>query len=35
MAHVAGWKVVADVRRDTYAHLQRLSLRFYEDKQIG
>jgi len=28
MAHVAGWSVVAD-------HLQRLSLRFYEDKQTG
>jgi ATP-binding cassette, subfamily B, bacterial len=35
MAHVAGWHVVADVRRDIYNHLQRLSLRFYEDKQTG
>jgi ATP-binding cassette subfamily B protein len=35
MAHVAGWSVVADVRADTYRHLQRLSLRFYEDKQTG
>ncbi|HEY71324.1 MAG TPA: ABC transporter ATP-binding protein, partial [Anaerolineae bacterium] len=35
MAHVAGWNVVADVRADIYAHLQRLSLRFYEDKQTG
>jgi len=35
MAHVAGWGVVADVRRAMYAHLQRLSLRFYEDKQTG
>ncbi len=35
MAHVAGWSVVADVRRDVYEHLQRLSLRFYEDKQTG
>jgi ATP-binding cassette subfamily B protein len=35
MAHVAGWSVVADVRSDVYAHLQRLSLRFYEDKQTG
>ena len=34
-AHVAGWHVVADVRRDVYCHLQRLSLRFYEDKQTG
>ena len=35
MAHVAGWNVVADVRSDIYQHLQRLSLRFYEDKQTG
>ncbi|HSJ57446.1 MAG TPA: ABC transporter ATP-binding protein [Anaerolineae bacterium] len=35
MAHVAGWSVVADVRADTYRHLQRLSLRFYEDRQTG
>jgi len=35
MAHVAGWSVVADVRSDVYMHLQRLSLRFYEDKQTG
>jgi len=35
MAHVAGWGVVADARRDIYRHLQRLSLRFYEDQQTG
>jgi ATP-binding cassette subfamily B protein len=35
MAHVAGWGVVADARRHIYRHLQRLSLRFYEDKQTG
>jgi ATP-binding cassette subfamily B protein len=35
LAHVAGWNVVADVRADIYRHLQRLSLRFYEDKQTG
>ncbi len=34
-AHVAGWHVVADVRDEVYRHLQRLSLRFYEDKQTG
>lgn len=34
-AHVAGWHVVADVRNDVYRHLQRLSLRFYADKQTG
>jgi len=35
MSHVAGWGVVADARRDVYRHLQRLSLRFYADKQTG
>ena len=35
MAHVAGWSVVADVRATVYEHLQRLSLRFYEDRQTG
>ncbi len=35
MAHVAGWNVVADVRAEVYQHLQRLSLRFYEDKKTG
>ncbi len=35
MAHIAGWGVVADVRKKVYNHLQRLTLRFYEDKQTG
>ncbi len=35
LAHVAGWGVVADIREYIYEHLQRLSLRFYEDKQVG
>ena len=35
MAHVAGWGVVADVRKAVYHHLQQMSLRFYEDKQTG
>jgi len=35
MAHIAGWGVVADMRKFLYQHLQRLSLRFYEDKQTG
>jgi ATP-binding cassette, subfamily B, bacterial len=33
--HVAGWGVVADSRRHVYEHLQRLTLRFYEDQQTG
>lgn len=35
MAHVAGWGVVADARQHIYEHLQQLSLRFYEDRQVG
>ena len=35
MAHVAGWYVVAETQRHIYTHLQRLSMRFYEDKQTG
>jgi ATP-binding cassette subfamily B protein/subfamily B ATP-binding cassette protein MsbA len=35
IAHVAGWGVVANLRKHLYEHLQRLSLRFYEDKQTG
>ena len=35
MAHLAGWSVVADIRLEIYEHLQRLSLRFYEDTQTG
>jgi ATP-binding cassette, subfamily B, bacterial len=35
VAHIAGWGVVADVRKYIYDHMQRLSLRFYEDKQVG
>jgi ATP-binding cassette subfamily B protein/subfamily B ATP-binding cassette protein MsbA len=34
-SHVAGWGVVAQVRRRIYEHLQRLSLRFYSDQQVG
>jgi ATP-binding cassette subfamily B protein len=35
MAHIAGWGVVADARKYVFDHLQRLWLRFYEDKQTG
>lgn len=34
-AHLAGWGVVSDARKYVYQHLQRLSLRYYEDKQTG
>jgi ATP-binding cassette subfamily B protein/subfamily B ATP-binding cassette protein MsbA len=35
VSQVAGWNVVADIRRQVYEHLQLLSLRFYEDTQTG
>jgi ATP-binding cassette subfamily B protein/subfamily B ATP-binding cassette protein MsbA len=35
MAHIAGWGVVADARVVIYEHLQRLSLRFYSNRQTG
>ena len=35
LAHIAGWGVVSDARRFVYEHMQKLSLRFYEDKQTG
>ena len=35
LAHIAGWGVVSDARRYIYEHMQKLSLRFYEDKQTG
>ncbi len=34
-AHIAGWGVVADVRKYIYEQMQRFTLRFYEDKQTG
>ncbi|MCL2678819.1 MAG: ABC transporter ATP-binding protein/permease [Dehalococcoidia bacterium] len=34
-AHIAGWGVVADVRKFIYERMQRFKLRFYEDKQTG
>lgn len=35
LSHVAGWHVVAETQKHIYEHLQRLSMRFYEDKQTG
>jgi ATP-binding cassette subfamily B protein/subfamily B ATP-binding cassette protein MsbA len=35
LSHVAGWGVVADVRKYIYERMQRFTLRFYEDKQTG
>jgi ATP-binding cassette, subfamily B, bacterial len=35
MSHMAGWGVVADARSFVYRHLQKLSLRFYDNRQTG
>lgn len=35
IAHVMAWNYVSDLRVALYDHLQKLSLRFYSDKQTG
>lgn len=35
LSHVAAWNFVADMRVIVYNHLQKLSLRYYHDKQTG
>ena len=35
LSHKAAWNLVADMRVQVYDHLQKLSLRFYQDKQTG
>ncbi len=35
MSHKAAWNLVADMRVLVYDHLQKLSLRYYHDKQTG
>ncbi|MDK2801001.1 MAG: ATP-binding cassette, subfamily bacterial [Clostridiales bacterium] len=32
---MAAWRLVADMRVLVYEHLQKLSLRYYHDKQTG
>lgn len=34
-SHVGGWRLVAHMRTITYDHLQKLSLRFFHEKQAG
>ena len=34
-AHIAAWYTVAHIRTKLYGHLQKLSMRFYRDKQTG
>ncbi|MEG6586682.1 ABC transporter ATP-binding protein [Dendrosporobacter sp. 1207_IL3150] len=35
LAHYAAWNIVAEMRVKVYDHLQKLSLRYYSDKQTG
>lgn len=35
LSHVAAWNYVHDIRVKLYDHIQRLSLKFYHDKQTG
>ena len=35
LSHKAAWNLVADMRVRMYEHLQKLSLRYYHDKQTG
>lgn len=35
LSHIAAWNLVADMRVVVYDHLQKLSLRYYDDKQTG
>ncbi len=35
LSHKASWNLVADMRTMVYGHLQKLSLRFYHNKQTG
>lgn len=34
-SHVGGWSLVARMRQKTYDHIQKLSLRFFQDKPTG
>ncbi len=35
LSHKAAWNLVSDMRVKVYDHLQKLSLRYYQDKQTG
>ncbi|EGO65501.1 ABC transporter ATP-binding protein [Acetonema longum] len=35
LAHYAAWNIVAEMRARVHDHLQKLSLRYYNDKQTG
>ncbi len=35
VSHYAAWHILHEIRRDLYDHMQKLSLRYYQDKQTG
>src|SRR5690606_31834324 len=35
ISHYAAWKILEDIRSFLYDHLQKLSLRFFKDRQTG
>ncbi|HHY83650.1 MAG TPA: ABC transporter ATP-binding protein [Clostridiales bacterium] len=35
VSHYAAWNMISEIRHDLYDHMQKLSLRFYHDKQTG
>lgn len=35
ISHYAAWKILEDIRSFLYDHLQKLSIRFFKDKQTG
>lgn len=35
VSHYAAWKILEDIRSFLYDHLQKLSIRFFKDKQTG
>jgi len=35
VGHIMGTKIETDMRRDMFAHLQRLSFRYYDDAKVG
>ncbi|MFW5686891.1 MAG: ABC transporter transmembrane domain-containing protein, partial [Halanaerobium sp.] len=35
ISHYGAWRILENVRRELYDHLQNLSLKYYQDKQTG
>ncbi len=35
ISHYAAWKILEDIRRHLYDHLQKLSIKYFQDRQTG